>query len=243
MCQTRPFSILRTIFRRDTLVSSAFALVFVPKNIRALVGVIGAEHVCIDRDTKLTPPCPASAPADFLPQVLARTALGRVDLGLMASALVDSIRASVSAPRTRGRMKRLAFTTWLLDAMLKTGFTPHEIGKIGCGNFLRLFGQAVKNWAEGMTMRGGLKVRRVVAFLKFSLGVFTSVAPCSRAQAPAMLAVVKPVMQRSALANMRLNDAVGTDGLLISRFIRLLNPHLLYGVDFSTARQLLHFAQ
>ncbi len=92
-------------------------------------------------------------------------------------------------------------------------------------------------------MRGGLKVRRVVAFLKFSLGVFTSVAPCSRAQAPAMLAVVKPVMQRSALANMRLNDAVGTDGLLISRFIRLLNPHLLYGVDFSTARQLLHFAQ
>jgi hypothetical protein len=33
------------------------------------------------------------APADLLPQVLARTALGRVDLGLMASALVDSIRA------------------------------------------------------------------------------------------------------------------------------------------------------
>jgi len=38
--------------------------------------------------------------------------------------------------------------------MLKTGFTPHEIGKIGCGNFLRLFGQAVKNWVEEMTIRG-----------------------------------------------------------------------------------------
>lgn len=28
--------------------------------------------------------------------------------------------------------------------MLKTGFTPDEIGKIGGGNYLRLFGEAVK---------------------------------------------------------------------------------------------------
>ncbi len=32
----------------------------------------------------------------------------------------------------------------VVDAMLKTGFTPDEIGKIGGGNFLRIFGEAVK---------------------------------------------------------------------------------------------------
>jgi membrane dipeptidase len=32
----------------------------------------------------------------------------------------------------------------VVDAMLKTGFTPEEIGKIGGGNFLRVFGEAVR---------------------------------------------------------------------------------------------------
>ena len=30
----------------------------------------------------------------------------------------------------------------VVDAILKTGFTANEIGKIGGGNFLRVFGQA-----------------------------------------------------------------------------------------------------
>ncbi len=32
----------------------------------------------------------------------------------------------------------------VVDAMLETGFTQDEIGKIGGGNFLRVFGEAVK---------------------------------------------------------------------------------------------------
>ena len=32
----------------------------------------------------------------------------------------------------------------VVDALLKTGFTQDEIGKIGGGNFLRIFGKAVK---------------------------------------------------------------------------------------------------
>jgi len=32
----------------------------------------------------------------------------------------------------------------VVDAMIKTGFTPDEIGRIGGGNFLRIFGEAVK---------------------------------------------------------------------------------------------------
>jgi membrane dipeptidase len=31
----------------------------------------------------------------------------------------------------------------VVDAMLKAGFTPDEIGNIGGGNFLRVFGEAV----------------------------------------------------------------------------------------------------
>jgi membrane dipeptidase len=33
----------------------------------------------------------------------------------------------------------------VVDSMLKTGFTPDEIGRIGGGNFLRVFAEAVKN--------------------------------------------------------------------------------------------------
>jgi membrane dipeptidase len=32
----------------------------------------------------------------------------------------------------------------VVDAMLKAGFTPDEIGKIGGGNYLRIFGEAVE---------------------------------------------------------------------------------------------------
>jgi microsomal dipeptidase-like Zn-dependent dipeptidase len=31
----------------------------------------------------------------------------------------------------------------VVDAMLETGFTPDEIGKIGGGNYLRIFGEAI----------------------------------------------------------------------------------------------------
>jgi len=39
--------------------------------------------------------------------------------------------------------ERAGFYYVVVDAMLKTGFTPDEIGKIGGGNFLRVFGEAV----------------------------------------------------------------------------------------------------
>jgi membrane dipeptidase len=32
----------------------------------------------------------------------------------------------------------------VVDAMLKAGFTTDDIGKIGGGNYLRIFGEAVK---------------------------------------------------------------------------------------------------
>ena len=87
------------------------------RNIRALVDVIGMDHVCIGTDTKLTPPSPRPGPQH--PRVGERTNQAWQD-------------------QTAG------FYYVVVDAMLKTGFTRGEIGKIGGGNFLRVFGEAVK---------------------------------------------------------------------------------------------------
>jgi integrase/recombinase XerD len=104
------------------------------RNIRALVDVIGIDHVCIGTDTKLTQPSPRrhspggpggpdGPPPDFRPgqkhpQIGERTNLAWAD-------------------QTSG------FYYVVVDAMLKAGFTPDEIGKIGGGNYLRIFGEAV----------------------------------------------------------------------------------------------------
>jgi microsomal dipeptidase-like Zn-dependent dipeptidase len=37
----------------------------------------------------------------------------------------------------------LAYASVVVSAMLDTGFTPDEIGKIGGGNLLRVFGEAI----------------------------------------------------------------------------------------------------
>ena len=79
------------------------------RNIRALVDVIGIDHVCIGTDTKLTP-----ALGQNHNRIGERTNLAWQD-------------------QTQG------FYFVVADAMLKTGFTPDEISKIGGGNFCRVF--------------------------------------------------------------------------------------------------------
>ncbi len=92
------------------------------RNVRALVDVIGIDHVCIGTDTKLTQPGPRPGgpppggphPGQQNARVGERTNLAWQD-------------------QTAG------FYYVVVDAMLKTGFTPDDIGKIGGGNFLRVF--------------------------------------------------------------------------------------------------------
>jgi membrane dipeptidase len=104
------------------------------RNVRALVDVIGVEHVCIGTDTKLTQPSPrplGPGPGDPGPG-----------------------GAGPGGPRPGPRVGERTNLAWqdqtagfyyaVVDAMLKTGFAPNEIGKIGGGNFLRLFGEAVR---------------------------------------------------------------------------------------------------
>jgi membrane dipeptidase len=92
------------------------------RNVRALADVIGVDHVCIGTDTKLTPPYPP--PAGFGPGRHPARIGGRTD--------------EAWANQTAG------FYYAVVDAMLKAGFSPDEIGKIGGENFLRVFGAAVR---------------------------------------------------------------------------------------------------
>jgi membrane dipeptidase len=91
------------------------------KNIRALVDVIGIDHVCIGTDTKLTPPTPPTprpgGPPPGGPHPGERTNMAWAD-------------------------EKAGFYYIVVDAMLKTGFNPDEIGRIAGGNYLRIFGKA-----------------------------------------------------------------------------------------------------
>jgi membrane dipeptidase len=85
------------------------------QNVRALVDVVGIDHVCVGTDTKLTP-------------------------------------AYNSGGQNRGRPGERTNQAWpdqlagfyytVVDAMLKSGFTADEIGKVGGGNFCRVFDAA-----------------------------------------------------------------------------------------------------
>jgi microsomal dipeptidase-like Zn-dependent dipeptidase len=121
------------------------------QNIRALVDVIGVEHVCIGTDTKLTPsyrspggfgprpnnpgPPPGAAPDDH-----------------HNSGQGDNGHNGPGGGQKKGRVGERTNEAWqdqktgfyyaVVDAMLKTGFTADEIGKIGGGNFCRVFDAA-----------------------------------------------------------------------------------------------------
>jgi membrane dipeptidase len=107
------------------------------KNIRALVDVIGVDHVCIGTDTKLTQPSPRpTGPPPGGPRPGGPGSGGPPP---------GPQRARVGERTNQAWLDETAgFYYVVVDAMLKTGFTPDEIGSIGGGNFLRVFGEAVK---------------------------------------------------------------------------------------------------
>jgi microsomal dipeptidase-like Zn-dependent dipeptidase len=110
------------------------------QNVRALVDAIGIDHVCIGTDTKLTPgnnrpgggpgPRPGGGPNK------------------------DSVNHhdGPGNGQNKGRIGERTNEAWkdqkvgfyyaVVDAMLKTGFTEDEIGKVGGGNFCRVFDAA-----------------------------------------------------------------------------------------------------
>ena len=109
------------------------------RNVRALVDVIGVDHVCIGTDTKLTQPTlrPAGPPPDG-PRP---GSPGDPSPGFRPGQKHSQIgeRTNLAwADRTAG------FYYVVVDAMVKTGFSRDEIGRIGGANYLRILGEAVK---------------------------------------------------------------------------------------------------
>jgi membrane dipeptidase len=111
------------------------------QNIRALVDVIGIDHVCIGTDTKLTPANggrggPGRGPG------------GDRGRGPMA----NGSGGGPGGGPGRGRPGERTNEAWqgetagfyyaVISAMLKAGFNTDEIGKVGCGNFCRVFDAA-----------------------------------------------------------------------------------------------------
>lgn len=107
------------------------------RNIRALVDVIGVDHVCIGTDTKLTPSSPrplGPGPGGPPPS---GTGPGTPGPG--------QLRPRVGERTNQAWQDQTAgFYYAVVDSLLRTGFTQDEIGKIGGGNFLRVFGEAIK---------------------------------------------------------------------------------------------------
>jgi microsomal dipeptidase-like Zn-dependent dipeptidase len=121
------------------------------RNVRALVDVIGVDHVCIGTDTKLTQPY--NPPGGFPP---GGPGPGGPRSGGPGPGSPRSGGPDPGGPGPAQQHPRIGERTneaWadetagfyyvVVDAMLKTGFSPDEIGKVGGGNFLRVFGAAV----------------------------------------------------------------------------------------------------
>lgn len=93
------------------------------QNIRALVDVMGIDHVCIGTDTKLTP--------SYRPP------------GPLAGAGGDPSSERIGERTNRAwQDQEVGFYYAVVDAMLKVGFTEDEIGKVSGGNFCRVFDAA-----------------------------------------------------------------------------------------------------
>ncbi|WP_460971881.1 dipeptidase [Spirosoma migulaei] len=123
------------------------------QNIRALVDVIGVDHVCIGTDTKLTPAYRSAASFGSRPGGLAPQP-GGSNPGTPPQDGRPGANASQNGPggRNSGRIGERTNEAWqdqqagfyyaVVDALLKTGFSEDEIGKIGGGNFCRVFDSA-----------------------------------------------------------------------------------------------------
>jgi microsomal dipeptidase-like Zn-dependent dipeptidase len=120
------------------------------RNIRALVDIIGIDHVCIGTDTKLTPSYRSPGPGPGQPG----SKSGGDPDGHHDGPPADNPHDGPGGGQNHGRAGERTNQAWqdqksgfyfaVVDAMLKTGFTADEIGKVGGGNFCRVFDAATK---------------------------------------------------------------------------------------------------
>jgi len=111
-----------------------------------MVDVAGIEHVCIGTDTKLTPAY--KSPGDFGP----KPGTSPQQSSNPGNHKDSNDKNDPGGDNNRNRFGNGTNQTWpdqktgfyftVVDALLKTGFTEKEIGKIGGANFCRVFDAA-----------------------------------------------------------------------------------------------------
>jgi len=118
------------------------------QNVRAMVEVVGIDHVCIGTDTKLTPAY--RSPGDSGPRPGGNPPDQRHD-GPQQDKKDQNEAGEDKKPRRTGERtnecwpdQTVGFYYAIVDALLKTGFTEEEIGKIGGENFCRIFDAATR---------------------------------------------------------------------------------------------------
>ena len=101
---------------------------------------LGVDHVCIGTDTKLTQPSPRPAGP---PPVVPRPA--GPGSGPPSGFHSGQMHAQIGERTNLAWADQIAgFYYVVVNAMLKTSFSPDEIGKIGGANYLLIFGEAVE---------------------------------------------------------------------------------------------------
>lgn len=110
------------------------------ENIKAMVDIVGIDHVAIGTDTKLTPPY--------------RSPNQKQEEHHDGDDKNKEKRTDKSGDKKPNKMGGGTNETWpdqkegfyyvIVEALLKVGFTEAEIAKIGGGNFLRVFDAATK---------------------------------------------------------------------------------------------------
>ncbi len=116
-------------------------------NIRAMVDVIGVDHVCIGTDTKLTAPYHSSVNAGGKPEGNPPKPNGE-----NKQDNTNQNKKPTNAPANTKRVGERTNEAWVeqkegfyyvvVDALLKTGFNEEDIAKIGGSNYCRVFDAA-----------------------------------------------------------------------------------------------------
>ncbi|UFH52714.1 dipeptidase [Spirosoma sp. KNUC1025] len=117
------------------------------QNIRALVEVVGVDHVCIGTDTKLTPayrsPNAGPRPGGSGSQSGSNNSQGGPPPNNNGQNGGGNNRPRVGERTNEAwHDQKVGFYYAVVDALLKTGFTEDEIAKIGGENFCRVFDAA-----------------------------------------------------------------------------------------------------
>lgn len=119
------------------------------QNIRAMVDVVGVDHVCLGTDTKLTPAYrsggfgPKPSGPDTRPNESNQQQNPPRDNDRQNNSAGGNNRARVGERTNEAwQDQKAGFYYAVVDAMLQTGFNEDEIGKIGGANFCRIFDAA-----------------------------------------------------------------------------------------------------